>query len=334
MSRAAASAAMPRFVAPQLATLVDAPPEGKEWLHEIKFDGYRALAALANGRAVIRTRNGLDWTRRFHPLVAPLAKLRCKSATLDGEIAVAGAKGRTDFGALQDALSAGKGGFSYYVFDLLNLDGEDLRASALIDRKRKLKALLRSGSRNRLLLYSDHVVGSGAKIFARACRRQLEGVVSKRTDAPYRSGRGRSWLKSKCGMEQEFVVIGWRPSSKRSRPFSSILLAVREGGKLRYAGRVGTGYTGERLARLAARFRALARKTPPVRDVPPAIARQARFVEPQLVAEIAFRGWTRDGLVRQGSFKGLRGDKPAREVVREREMATAQAVNGAKREAR
>jgi bifunctional non-homologous end joining protein LigD len=153
-------------------------------------------------------------------------------------------------------------------------------------------------------------------------------------DAPYRSDRGRTWLKSKCGMEQEFIVIGWRPSSKRSRPFSSILLAVREGGHLRYAGRVGTGYTGERLDALAARFRALARKSPPVRDVPPTIARQARFVEPRLVAEIAFRGWTRDGLVRQGSFKGLRGDKPAREVVREREIPTAEAIRGAKREAR
>jgi bifunctional non-homologous end joining protein LigD len=161
-------------------------------------------------------------------------------------------------------------------------------------------------------------------VFDKACDLKLEGIVSKRVNDSYRSGRTKSWLKVKCGMEQEFVIIGWRPSQKAARPFSSLLLGVREDGELRYCGRVGTGYTEARLDELAAQFRKHARRTPPVPDVPPAIARQARFVEPVLVAEVAFRGWTRDGLVRQGSFKGLRGDKPAQAVIRERAMPTRQ----------
>jgi bifunctional non-homologous end joining protein LigD len=318
------AAKIPPFVGPQLATLVEAPPDGNDWLHEIKFDGYRALASIADGSVIIRTRNGLDWTDKFAPLVAPLAALPCRSALLDGEVAVADAEGHTKFGALQDALSTGRGGFGYYLFDLLYLDGKDWRERPLIERKRRLERLL-EGSLNRgPLAYSSHVVGHGRQVFDQACELKLEGVISKRGSDPYRSGRTQSWLKSKCGMEQEFVVVGWQPSDKPGRPFASILLAAREEGELRYCGRVGSGFSGARLDDLAARFQAIARKTPPVRDIPKGMARGARFVEPVLVAEVAFRGWTDDGMVRQGSFKGLREDKPARAIVRERPMAKSQ----------
>jgi bifunctional non-homologous end joining protein LigD len=311
---------LPRFVSPQLASLVDAPPPGNDWLHEIKYDGYRAVAAIGGPGVKIYTRKGLDWTDKFGPLLTPLADLPCENALLDGEIAIADSRGHTNFSALQEALSEGTGGFGYYLFDLLHLDGQDLRSRPLIERKQRLRELL-GDTQRAPLFYSDHIEGSGDAAYSHACDLKLEGIISKAANAPYRSGRAKSWLKSKCGMEQEFVIIGWQPSDKTGRQFRSLLIAVNDEGALRYAGRIGSGFDNNMLDDLAQRFKPLTRKTSPAAGVPPAVARKAKFIEPKLVGEFAFRGWTGDDLVRQGSFKGLREDKPAREIVRERPMA-------------
>jgi len=295
----------------QLCTLVDSVPSGSAWLHEVKYDGYRALVSVANSKAKVFTRSGLDWTDKFAAIAEAAAKLPVKSALIDGEI-VAFKDGHPDFSTLKDAISSG-GDMTLFAFDLLALDGEDLTGLSNLDRKARLEPLIPTDDDR--LRYSDHVVGAGEQLFETMCREGLEGIVSKRADAPYLGKRTKAWLKVKCTHRQEFVIVGWLPSDKK-RGFKSLLLGVREGKTYRYAGKVGTGFDQALMDDLRDRLDALDRKTPTV-DAPKAAVRGAKWVTPKLVAEIAFAEVTPDGVLRHSSFIGLREDKAAKDVVAE-----------------
>jgi bifunctional non-homologous end joining protein LigD len=301
----------PRFRDVQLATLVDHVPAGAGWLHEAKYDGYRALIAFGGGEARAYTRAGLDWSDRFAPIVAGAAKLP-GSGLIDGEVVVLDAEGQPSFSALQNALKVG-GPQDYFAFDLLEQDGKDLTGLANSERKARLAALLDGVPPP--LHYAEHVLGSGEAMFSGLCARGLEGVVSKRADAPYRGRRTQAWLKSKCTHRQEFVIIGWANSDK-GRGFRSLLLAVNDTGGLRYAGKVGTGFDAAQIDLLMARMKPFEQDEPAV-AVPRAVRRGVHWIKPQLVAEIAFAEFTHDGVLRHASFVGLREDKPAGEVVLE-----------------
>ena len=310
--RASAKLKPPAFSEPQLCTLVDAVPSGSGWMHEMKYDGYRALIAVGGGTAKVYTRNGLDWTDKFAAIAAAAAQLDVGNALIDGEI-VAFKDGRPDFSTLKNAISAG-GDMTFFAFDLLELDGEDLRALPNVQRKERLRALVPGSDR---LQFSEHLIGAGETLLERMCREGLEGVVSKQVDAPYRASRTKAWLKIKCTRRQEFVIVGWTTSDK-ARGFRSLLLGVHEDGKLRYAGKVGTGFSNQLMLELGEKLAKLERKTPTV-EVPKnlgrAAVRNARWVSPKLVAEIAFTETTPDKLLRHPSFLGLRGDKSAKDVV-------------------
>ncbi len=302
--------ALPEFRPPQLATLEDEVPQGDGWLFEVKYDGYRAIAAIAGPEVRLYTRNANDWTEQFHRLVEPLGKLTKGSLLLDGEICAI-KDGRTDFSTLKDALSNG-GDLVYFVFDLLEQDGENLEKLPLIERKARLEKLLKK-VKEPAILFSDHVVGHGEKVLAAMREAHQEGMVAKRTDAPYRHDRTRDWLKIKVNNRQEFVIGGWRPSDKK-KTFASLLLGTWEGGKLIYRGRVGTGFNAKSADELQQAMDALPRDKPVFAAVPRDIVRRARWIEPKLVAEIDFTELTPDGHLRHPSFVGLRKDKPAREV--------------------
>ena len=311
-------APMPEFIEPELATLTRRAPPGAEWIHEVKFDGYRILARIDNGAVRLFSRNGKDWTSRFATIAASLKRLRARQAWIDGEIVVLDEKGRSDFQSLQNALSgAAKAKPVYYAFDLLYADGRDLRDSPLLSRKTALAVLIGKNATG-ALRYTDHIDGRGPEFFREACRMTLEGVVSKRRDAPYQSGRSLRWMKVKCLQEQEFVIGGYTAPKASRSGFGALLLGVYgRRHELKYCGRVGTGFSARSLADIHKRLRKLERPGSPF-HAPPPDSKQVHWVEPRLVAEVSFSEWTKEGILRQPSFHGLREDKPAPIVKREK----------------
>src|SRR5690606_34132350 len=298
-------------------------------LHEMKYDGYRLLCTVERGEDGDRepsvrlvTRGGKDWTDRFPRVARALGALPVSAAVLDGEAVVMDRKGRSDFQALQQAMgSPGSSDLLFFAFDLLHLDGWDLRQAPLTERKGVLERLLEDAPS--VIRYSDHIAGSGPAFHEQACALGLEGIISKRASAPYGGGRTRSWLKVKCLKRQEMVVVGWTEPEGSRTGLGALVLGVHDDtGDLTYAGRVGTGFTERTLRDLRERLDPLARKSPAVTGAPrTARGRRIHWVEPVLVAEVAFTEWTADGAARHPSFQGLREDKAPEEVVREREVS-------------
>lgn len=307
--RKARAVAIPK---PQLATLADAIPAGDDWLHEIKFDGYRVLAVIDDGKVRLVTRNGHDWTARFPEIAAALGRLDVKHAVLDGEAVALAADGTTSFRALQEALSAERSShLVYQLFDALQVEQWDISGSPLLDRKRVLRQLLAAHPDDARIRYSDHIVGHGEQMYRHACELGLEGIISKRCDGAYRSGRNRQWLKVKCTKTREFVVGGFTRGERAG--FGALLLGGYEDGDFVYAGRVGSGFSERQIRSLRERLDALRRDDSPFAG-PVEDARQATWVSPELVVEVEFTERTRDGRLRHPVFRGVREDRNAGEI--------------------
>jgi bifunctional non-homologous end joining protein LigD len=312
---------MAQYPEVQLATLVDVVPEGANWVHEIKFDGYRLLGFQAGQSVRLITRNGKDWTGKFPSVSAALAGLAADSAVLDMEAVVLDGRGKSSFQSLQNALGEGgnRTGIIAYVFDLLHLNGKDLTNLPLVKRKEKLEEFL---GRSTTLRYSGHIIGHGDEMFAKACEAGLEGIISKDANAPYLLGRGRSWLKIKCSLRQEFIILGHSDPLRGERALGALYLGYRKNGALQYAGKVGTGFTMKSARELTNRLTRISVSTPVLsRGETVGLGagewRAVHWVKPILLCEVAFAEWTADGRIRHPSFQGLREDKNASQVKRE-----------------
>lgn len=315
---------LPNWVEPQLTQLVESPPAGDGWAHEIKYDGYRIHIRLDHGIVRLLTRSGLDWTERYEEIRQAAATISATTAYLDGELCALRPDGTTSFAELQAATDKGStAGLIYVAFDLLHLNGENLMGLPLIERKERLRALLADGPP--LLRYGDHVIGAGKKFYERARRLNVEGIVSKRVDAPYVPGNRGLWQKIKCYHQEEFVIVGYS-DPEGSRPYLGALLLAfyADEGRLTYAGRAGTGMSVRELRRLYERLKPLATVKTPLDVLPPRTSRygspanlaRVHWVHPELVCEVRFMNWTADGLLRVVSYIALREDKPAKEVRR------------------
>ncbi|HXH76141.1 MAG TPA: DNA ligase D [Bacteriovoracaceae bacterium] len=320
----------PGFVPPQLPRLVTSPPEDETgWIHEMKHDGYRMQCHIRKGIAHLYTRNGLDWSNSFPFILEGMGGLHVEDAIIDGEIVALNEKGASDFQKLQNSLKAKNDKqLRFYAFDLLYLNGRDLRPLLLLERKGFLEGILKKSSK--LLVYSEHFTEQGKDFYKVSCEHQLEGIISKMADSPYRSGRNDLWMKAKCGARQEFVIGGWSDPKGGRTGIGSLLLGVYEGNELRYAGRVGTGFDNKTLRELKKMLTPLSSETTHF-DINSPKGKDIHWVQPEKVCEVSFANWTEEGILRAPVFQGLREDKPAPEILHEKPKEIKKAAKDKKR---